>query len=95
MKLMSVSALSAVLMLAGCQSTTTPSSAVVQPKASAQATRDAVLASGVDVINAIAVGIAGMLVRGVFSDPEQAGDPQTRVLAESARIPGFHAATSA
>jgi len=37
MKLMSVSALSAVLMLAGCQSTTTPSSAVVQPKASAKA----------------------------------------------------------
>lgn len=37
MKLMSVSALSAMLMLAGCQSTTTPSSVAVQPKASAKA----------------------------------------------------------
>lgn len=37
MKLMSVSALSAMLVLAGCQSTTAPSSVVVQPKASAKA----------------------------------------------------------
>lgn len=37
MKLMSISALSAMLVLAGCQSTTTPSSVAVQPKASAKA----------------------------------------------------------
>ncbi|MBU1619480.1 MAG: M28 family peptidase [Gammaproteobacteria bacterium] len=37
MKLMSISALSAMLVLAGCQSTPTPSSAAALPKASAQA----------------------------------------------------------
>lgn len=37
MKLMSISALSALLMLTGCQSSTAPSSEVVQPKASAKA----------------------------------------------------------
>src|SRR3990167_7018060 len=37
MKLMSVSALSIMLVLAGCQSTTAPSSVTAQPKASAKA----------------------------------------------------------
>ena len=37
MKLMSISALSAMLMLAGCQSTTSPSSVAEQPKANAKA----------------------------------------------------------
>jgi Zn-dependent M28 family amino/carboxypeptidase len=37
MKLMSISALSAMLVLAGCQSTTTPSTVAAQPRASAKA----------------------------------------------------------
>lgn len=41
------------------------------------------------MLNAIAIGIAGLLVRDVFSDPAEPGNPQTRVLPESARIPGF------
>lgn len=73
MKLMSVSALSAVLMLAGCQSTTTPSSAIVQPKASAKAIEAHMMFLGDDSLEGRDTGSRGHQIAANYIATQLAG----------------------
>lgn len=73
MKLMSVSALSAMLMLAGCQSTTTASSVAVQPKASAKAIEAHMMFLGDDSLEGRDTGSRGHQIAANYIATQLAG----------------------